>query len=197
VSKIKGVALANHGIGAQRTALGENYPWALYKDRWYHPTAPDDNGLVTTVALPSAGGGADATIVGTGTPDFPRNVTIIADAAQTSICTITGINHKTGLSDTEALTFNGTNEVAGAKAWDLVTKVHFAVRSGAANAIVGWGSVLGLSRLPDGMIAQGAVDAAHESTDPGVNPTNQTCGFNTSLANTKVYEILYSSSVTR
>jgi hypothetical protein len=179
------------GIGHTRTVDDDTYVIIEYVQRWYHPTALSADGLVTSVALPSGSGGANGTLVTT-TLDVPRNITIVADAGQTSIATITGTD-MWGATQTESITFNGTNTVQGNKAFKTVSQVHFAQRSGAANATVGWGDKLGLKRSALGLGGVGSVDNVLEAVAPIVSGVYDTVLFSTALNASKTYILIFKS----
>jgi hypothetical protein len=194
VSKLKGCVVANHGLGLDRTAIGTvGYPCVFYQERYYHPLAEDVDYIVDEVAAPSGAGGLDGTLLHT-TLDFPRNVTITSDGAQTSTCKIDGTDQY-GKAQTETLTFNGAATVVGNHVFATISKAHFSQRSGAANVSVGIGSKLGLHRIANQMFIRGTVDGAVEATVPVADPgtSHDSVVFNTALDPAKVYRVLYTS----
>jgi hypothetical protein len=78
-----------------------------------------------------------------GTLDVPRNVTVTASAGADHVVTVTG----TDVYDqpvVEAITANGTNTVAGKKAFKTVTNVDIAAGAAGDTLDLGWADVLGL-----------------------------------------------------
>jgi hypothetical protein len=185
------VTVDEGGLGLSSLDGGEAQAM-MFLERWYHPAAIDDDWVLTTTALPTAAAGSDPTPTHTAL-DFPRNVTVVASAAATSVVTVTGTRE--GATQSEALTLTGTATVTGSKIFDVITGVHFAQQiDGAANIKVGIGNKLGLARTPIAFLPEGLVDNALESTVPTLDLTNHSVAFNTALAATKVYVLKYWSS---
>lgn len=74
---------------------------------------------------------------------YPRNVQIVASAAQSGKATVYGTN----MADeaiSEELTINANTPVLGAKAFKTVTSVVLPVKAGSENIDLGWGDKIGL-----------------------------------------------------
>jgi hypothetical protein len=137
---------------------------------------------------------------------IPRNVVIAADAAQTENCNIVGFD-QFGNAQTETIVFNGAAVVAGTKVWGSLTSITQMARSGAANIGCGLGSIIGTSRRITGLEIDGAVyttangvaTSVQETTRPVKSTTAAVHGvtFNTALAVTKTYMLLYHSDEAR
>lgn len=201
-------ASAGLGVGSRKAA---NTGGALvnmhYVDTFADPIVASTNNatslIVTTVA---ADAGEVALTIAT-QPDYPRNLAISADAAQTENVTIVGTD-QFGVAQTEVIAFNGAAVVAGTKVFKTITSITQAARApGAANIAVGVGSIIGTSRRMNGLNIDGAVfttasgylTAVQEATRPVKAPTAAVYGvtFNTAIAATKTYCIAYGSDEMR
>lgn len=196
---------ASLGVGTHKAAnTAGSFVNMRYTDVIAGPVAAAADTIVTAVAASNAAGGADLTIAAQ--PDFPRNITITADAAQTEAVTITGTD-QFDAAQTEAITFNGAATVAGKKVFKTVTLVHQAQRSGAANISVGTGVIMGTSRKMNSLgidaavytTASGATTAVQETTRPVKAPTANVHGvtFNTDPDPAKTHLLSYGSSEIR
>lgn len=211
--KVKGLQVVS-GVGhlfASNT--GGTFPVFEYIESFENPHALPTNvatcDLVASVAASNDAGGADLTIVAAVAAHLatcPRNIVIAADAAQTEIVTVTGTD-QFGTAQTEEITFNGAAVVEGTKVWGSVTTIHQAQRSGAANIGCGFGSIFGTSRRVlgiglDGAVfttASGVATSVQETTRPVKTTTAGVHGvtFNTAIAATKTYVLLYHSDEAR
>jgi hypothetical protein len=211
--KVKGVQVVS-GIGhlfAVNTATG--YPTFEYVETFKNPTivptAVASGNLVTTVASPSGAGGLDLTLV-TAVElllrTIPRNVAIVASAAETTTALVTGFD-QFGTAQTETVTFNGATVVEGTKVWGAITTIHAAQRSGTATIAVGFGSIFGTSRKIIGISIDGATYTTSAGVETGVQETTRpvkttTAGvhgvtFTTAIAATKTYDLIYHSDEAR
>jgi len=200
--KMKGLA-ALLGVGSTKAAnTGGDLVAMRYVDVISNPLAAAVDTIVATVAASHV----DLTLLVT-TLDFPRNLTITADGAQTEAVTVTGTD-QFDAAQTESISFNGASTVVGTKVWKTLTSVHCATPApGGANVSVGVGSILGTSRKLNGLGIDGAVytttsgaaTAVQETTRPIKPATADVHGvtFNTALAATKTYVISYLSSEVR
>lgn len=211
--KVKGLQVIS-GLGhlfASNTGAG--YPVFEYVETFANPHAVPTNvstcDLVTSVAASNDAAGADLTIVPAVAAHLttcPRNIVIAADAAQTEHIHITGTD-QFGTAQTEQITFNGAAVVAGTKVWGSVTTIHQDQRSGAANIGCGFGSIFGTSRRVlglglDGCVyvtATGKLAGVQETTRPVKSTTSGVHGvtFNTAIAATNTYDLLYHSDEAR
>lgn len=83
-----------------------------------------------------------------GTLDVPRNLVATGTAGSNHVVTITGTDEY-GAPLVEALTLNGTNAIAGKKAFKTVVSVAVAAGAAGDTFDLGWGDVLGLPvKLP-------------------------------------------------
>jgi len=201
--KMKGLA-AILGVGTTKAAnTGGALVSMKYVDVFTNPLAAAVDTVVATVA--SSVGAVNLTLLIT-TLDFPRNLTITADAAQIQSVTFTGTD-QFNAAQTEEIHFNGAATVVGTKVFKTVTVAAAEARSGAANISVGIGSILGSSRKMNGLCIDGAVfttasgfaTAVQETTRPIKPATADVHGvtFNTALAATKTYVLSYRSSEVR
>jgi hypothetical protein len=183
------IRVKNGTIGLS-SVEGNGFQATLVVEQWYHPLAADVDYYLDGSAL---GNGAATTPTPLKlAPDFPRNVTVVASAAATSVVTVTG----TRLGDAvhEHLTLNGATEVVGSQIFDTITSIGAAARiDGAATIDVGLGSKLGTSRALIDFAVEGLTDGAVEAA-PTKSVTNSSLIFNTALAPTKVYTAKYWSS---
>ena len=173
-----------------------------YTDVIAGPIAAAADTIVASVA--AAVGAVNLTIQAQ--PDFPRNLTITADAGQTEAITFTGTD-QFDAAQTEAITFNGAATVAGTKVFKTVTQAACAPRSGAANISVGVGNIMGTSRKMNSLsidaavytTASGATTAVQETTRPVKAPTANVHGvtFATAPHPDKTHMLTYGSSEIR
>lgn len=209
--KVKGLQVIS-GLGhlyAMNTQTG--YPVFEYLDVFVNPLAACTS-LATcdlVVSHAAAVGAENMTLapaVEATLRTIPRNVIIWADAAQTEHCHVTGFD-QFGNAQTEQITFNGAAAVVGTKVWGAITTALQDARSGAANIGMGLGSIVGTSRKILGLGLDGAVyttangkyEGVQETTRPVRNAIAACHGitFNTALAATKTYELLYHSDEAR
>jgi len=209
--KMKGLA-ATLGIGSTKAA---NTGAALVNMR-YTDVIADPHAASTNAAschlLGTAGAGQLLT-TGVTTPtvfndiDFPRNLVVWADGACTSAITITGTSQFDAVIS-EAIACNGAAIIAGTKIFKTITGVSCAAYTGGAQTVyIGVGSILGTSRIMNGLCIDGAVyttasgasTAVQETTRPVKAPTAAVYGvtFNTALAASKTYLVSYGSSEVR
>jgi hypothetical protein len=209
--KMKGLA-ALIGIG---TTKAGNTGGALvnmkYCDVFKNPLATSTS--AATSLLMGASGAGQLLAAGITVPtvfnaiDFPRNLTVWADGACTSIISFTGTD-QFGNVITEDITCNGAAIVAGTKVFATITACSCAAFTvGAQTVTVGQGSILGSSRQMNGLMIDGAVyttssglgTAVQETTRPVKAPTAAVYGvtFNTAIAVTKTYVLSYGSNEVR
>jgi len=188
--------LVKGGIG-RISGLGDakgRVAFTEYIQVWHAPVLGTATAVLGTTALPSGSSGSDVT-TGLTSPAHPRNVTVIADAAATSVVTVYGTN-QFGTAISEDLTLNGTTSVVGSKIFATITKVHMAQRSGPGNITIGLGSKLGLLRvLVSGFAAPtGNVGGTLEGTPPTPDYTNSSVAFNTTLDGSSDFKCKFTSS---
>lgn len=127
--------------------------------------AADPDGLLDGTAL---GTGATTVTTFLNPIPYPRNLTIVASAAQTGDAVITGTN----IADkaiTETLTINGTSPVIGTLAFKTVTSVLLPVKAGTENVDLGWGDKIGLPfMLTKKSLAMACLDGVIETTAASV-----------------------------
>lgn len=123
------------------------------------PVVEDPDGVAVSQAV--AGAGNLTLVSSTVTLDVPRNITIDSDnvANTTQTATITGTDQY-GEALVETLTFNGTTEVVGKKAFKTVTQIAISAAI-TGNAFAGYGRALGLPYRVD---EAGLVMAFFDST---------------------------------
>jgi hypothetical protein len=102
--------------------------------------AADPDGLVDGYAL-----GEEASIVTEflNPMPYPRNITIVASAAQDGKVTVIGTN----IADeaiSEEITINGDTPVVGTKAFKTVTSIELPAKDGSETVDIGWGDKLGM-----------------------------------------------------
>jgi len=201
--RMKGLA-TTIGWGTTKAAnTGGALPNMRYTDKFAAPLAAAVDTVVATVA--AAVGAVDLTLLLT-TLDFPRNLTITADAGQTEHILFTGTD-QFGNAQTETIHFNGAATVVGTKVFKTLTTAACEARSGAANISVGIGSILGTSRAMNGLEIDGAVyvtsagaaTAVQETTRPVKGATADVHGvtFATALDPLNTYVVSYGSSEVR
>jgi len=209
--RMKGLA-ATFGVGTTKAAnTGGDYVNMRYVDVFADPHATSTN-AASCHLLGSAGAGQLLTTgITTPTvftnPDFPRNLTVWADGACTSAITITGTN-QFDAAISEAISCNGAAIVSGTKVFKTITGVSCAAYSaGAQTVYIGVGSILGTSRIMNGLSIDGAVyttasgasTAVQETTRPVKAPTAAVYGvtFATALSASVTYLVAYGSSEVR
>ena len=170
------------GYGCIKTLGDYKYggQWVEFFQAFHNPALGVVDYVVTVVAL-NQNSSKTCTLAHDLSALHPRNVTVIASAAATSVVTITGYD-QWGKAATEALTLNGTNSVAGSKIFSKVTSVVAdKYIDGAANIRVGSGNKLGLLRkcLPVG--AWGTFGGVLEATPPTLDATNHSVLLTSSL----------------
>ena len=107
------------------------------------PAALSAAGVLAATTL--ADGATTTVTTGITNPDYPRSLSIVANAAQTGNVVITGTN-RAGKVITETLVANGTTAVNGTKAFATVTQVVLPARADVGRTIsVGAGNKLGLA----------------------------------------------------
>lgn len=128
-------------------------------------------------------------------PSVPRNIIIKGNAAgMTGNVVITGANYS-GVEITETIALDGSNAVAGTKAFKTVTKIALPAKTNTSgdNVSVGTGEVLGLPYLLNHNTVLAAYkDNAKESTAPTVTTSLTAIESNTidlnSALNSKVVD---------
>lgn len=113
-------------------------------------------------------------------PDVPRNVTIVANEAQTGDVVVTGTDEN-GVAVEDTIALDGTTTVQGVKAFATVTQIVYPVDAGTLVS-VGYGDVLGLGLL----LARDSVVHAYfggvkEATAPTVAFSSTVVASNTVL----------------
>lgn len=88
---------------------------------------------------------------------YGRNVTVVASGAATSTVTVHGRDYL-GSKMSETLTLNGTNPVAGKKAFWDIDEIEWGATA-ATTIDVGWGNVLGLPFTFDALLTELKNDA--------------------------------------
>lgn len=127
--------------------------------------AASTTGLIDKLALGAAA--TTVTTFGNAMP-YPRNLTIVASAAQTGDAVITGTN----IADkviTETLTIDGSTPVIGTLAFKTVTKVVLPIKAGTETVSLGWGDKIGLPfMLTKKTLAMACLDGVIETTAAAV-----------------------------
>lgn len=194
------------GIGTRRAGnTGGALPRFAVHDVFAAPVATSVS-AATSLLAGAAGAGqlltdGVTTPVVYANPDFPRNLTVWATGACTSVITITGTD-QFGTAISEAISCNGAAIVAGTKVFKTITAISCAAYSDAAQTVsIGQGSILGTSRKIvgcgiDGGVyttASGETTMVQETTRPVRAVTAGVHGvtFSTALAATKTYELAY------
>jgi hypothetical protein len=170
------------------------------RQTWTHPIAASATALK---ALTATSASVATTITPTAQPDFARVISVTpggttADVAAGSYV-ITGTNIR-GEALTQTLTFsaNDTLKQVTTKAFKTVTSVVAPIQDGAgATFSIGVEEVLGLDRgMSEAAVVDGYVDGVRETTAATVTFSTtdislNTVDFNTGLANTKVFTVLF------
>jgi hypothetical protein len=112
--------------------------------QWTAPDAPSATGVLASTLLTTA---VQTITTGITNPDFPRILNVDSDGAASGNVVITGTNIRgETISDTIAL--NGTNVVAGTKAFKTVTSIQLPVKQASESVFVGTTDKLGLQSIP-------------------------------------------------
>jgi hypothetical protein len=113
------------------------------------PVVADADGILDGVTATTTAQTYDTDDFIIRTLDVPRNITATGSAGSNHVVTISGTD-EFGVAMSEALTLDGTNVIAGKKAFKTLTEV--AVAAGAADDTVdiGYGDVFGLPRFLPG-----------------------------------------------
>lgn len=115
-------------------------------------------------------------------PDVPRNVTIVANEAQTGNVVVTGTDEN-GVAVTDTIALDGTNTVQGVKAFAAVTQIVYPVDTG-TEVSVGYGDKLGLGLLLSrDSIVHAFFGGVRETTRPTVAFSSTVLASNTALLN--------------
>ena len=108
-----------------------------------------------------------------GVLDVARNITAVGTAGADHVVTVTGTDHY-GHTVVENLTLNGTNAIAGQKAFKTVTGVSVAAGAAGDTFDLGWGDILGLpyrlANVDD--LCSSAVDGSVEDVTIAVADAN-------------------------
>jgi hypothetical protein len=200
--KMKGLA-AILGVGTTKAGnTGDALVSMKYVDVFKNPLAA----AVDTIVAAVASSHANLALLVT-TLDFPRNLTITSDGAQTQAVLVTGTDQFDNVQ-TETITFAGAATIVGTKVFKTLVTVHCETPAPAgANVSVGIGSILGSSRKMNGLCIDGAVyttasgfaTAVQETTRPVKGATADVHGvtFNTALDPAKTHVLSYRSSEVR
>jgi len=192
LKKLPGTVLSTggaRGVGAT-FANGTSGGFILVADKWVNALAVTANRILGTTAAQVS----DTDILTfAAQPDFPRNVTCVADAAATSHLYIYGYD-QFGAAIMEDLTLNGATPVVGSKCFAQVTKITQKARSGAFNFTVGIGVKMGLSRHILDNLALTSVGNVYEATRATIDATNNTADFSTDPDGSKTHVLVYTSS---
>lgn len=121
--------------------LGKAY---VVVQNWTAPDAPSTNGILASTLLTTA---VQTITTGITNPDFPRILEIDSDGAATGNVVITGTNIR-GEAITDTIALNGTNAVAGVKAFKTITSIQLPVKAASESVWVGWTDKLGLQSIP-------------------------------------------------
>jgi len=121
--------------------MGKHY---VVVQKWTAPDAPSATGILASTLLTTA---VQTITTGITNPDFPRALVIDSDGAATGNVVITGTNIR-GEAITDTIALNGTNAVAGVKAFKTVTSIRLPVKAAAESVFVGWLDKLGLQSIP-------------------------------------------------
>lgn len=113
--------------------------------KWTAPDAPSSNGILASTLLTTA---VQTITTGISNPDFPRLLNVDSDGAATGNVVITGTNIR-GETITDTIALNGTNAVAGVKAFKTITSIQLPVKAAAESVFVGWTDKLGLQSIPE------------------------------------------------
>ena len=108
-----------------------------------------------------------------GVLDVARNITAVGTAGSNHVVTVTGADNY-GQTIVENLTLNGTNAIAGKKAFKTVTAVSVAAGAAGDTFDLGWGDILGLPyklATVDGIVSA-AADGSVEDVTIAVADTN-------------------------
>jgi len=170
----------NAGMQAE---VGKTDRGFVAQETWKDPAAL---GAASVLAATTLADGA-TTVVTTGftNPDYPRSLSIVANAAQTGNVVIVGTN-AAGEEITETLVANGNTAVNGNKAFATVTQVTLPARADAGRTIsVGRGNKLGLkNKLAINTVLAAALNKAREATAPTVAVSATALESNTVLLDT-------------
>jgi len=110
------------------------------------PAATDADGILNDASATDSAQSYDSgdfVATFTGTLDVPRNLTATGTAGSNHVITVTGTD-VFGATLKESLTLNGTNVIAGKKAFKTLTGIAVAAGAAGDTFDLGWGDVLGL-----------------------------------------------------
>ena len=112
--------------------------------QWTAPDAPSADGILASTLLTTA---VQVITSGITNPDFPRILAVDSDGAATGNVVIIGTNIR-GETITDTIALNGTNAVAGVKAFKTIKSIQLPVKAAAESVWVGWTDKLGLQSIP-------------------------------------------------
>jgi len=121
--------------------MGKHY---VVVQKWTAPDAPAAAGVLASTLLTTA---VQVITTGITNPDFPRLLVIDSDGAATGNVVIIGTNIR-GETITDTIALNGTNAVAGVKAFKTVLSIQLPVKAAAESVFVGTLDKLGLQSIP-------------------------------------------------
>jgi len=121
--------------------LSKAYPVV---QNWTAPDAPSADGILASTLLTTA---VQVITSGITNPDFPRILAVDSDGAATGNVVIIGTNIR-GETITDTIALNGTNAVAGVKAFKTIKSIQLPVKAAAESVWVGWTDKLGLQSIP-------------------------------------------------
>lgn len=110
------------------------------------PVTADADGILNDVSATDSAQSYDSSdfvTTFTGVLDVPRNLTATGTAGSDHVVTVTG-KDEYGQPMSESLTLNGTNVIAGVKAFKQVETISVAAGASGDTFDLGWGDVLGL-----------------------------------------------------
>ena len=145
------------------------------------PDALSADGCHAALSLTS---GVQTVTIGITDPDMPRNVTLVASAAQTGDVVVTGTDEN-GVAVSDTITINGAATVQGVKAFKAVAQIVYPVISnGGADISIGYGDKLGLGiLLSRDSIIHAFFGGVLEGTRPTVTFSSTVLASNTALLN--------------
>jgi hypothetical protein len=112
--------------------------------KWTAPDAPSGTAVLASTLLTTA---VQTITTGITNPDFPRLLCVDSDGAATGNVVVTGTNIR-GEAITDTIALNGTNAVAGVKAFKTVTSIQLPVKAASESVFVGVTDKLGLQSIP-------------------------------------------------
>lgn len=121
--------------------MGKTY---VVVQKWTAPDAPSGTAILASTLLTTA---VQTITTGITQPDFPRVLNVDSDGAATGNVVITGTNIR-GETITDTIALNGTNAVAGVKAFKTVTSIQLPVKAASESVFVGTTDKLGLQSIP-------------------------------------------------